>query len=133
MTRGVMQFRDLGLPSMIAFFLSLLFNLLFQIGFIFYVLYILIDFAMIDNTSKLVCWNCRGISGRDTSSCVRYMMKKINPIIFCLVETREDNGRINNFCSKLGHKWAWAAIVAGGYSGGIIVIWKKQVGKITPL
>lgn len=47
------------------------------------------------------------------------------------METRADNGRIDNFCSKLGHNWVWAAIVAEGYLGGILVIWQKQLGKVT--
>ncbi|XP_039146778.1 uncharacterized protein LOC120283989 [Dioscorea cayenensis subsp. rotundata] len=60
-------------------------------------------------------------------------MKQLNPFIFCLVETRADNSRLDIFCSKLGQKWAWAAIAADGFSGGLIVIWQKQLGKVSPL
>ncbi|XP_039138794.1 uncharacterized protein LOC120276131 [Dioscorea cayenensis subsp. rotundata] len=60
-------------------------------------------------------------------------MKKIKPLIFCLVETRADNGRLDKFCCKLSNHWAWAAIVADGYSGGILVFWQKHLGKVTPL
>lgn len=61
------------------------------------------------------------------------MMRKFNPNIFCLVVTRADNDNIDKFCSKLGGKWAWAAIVADGYSGKIIVTWQNNMGKVTPL
>ncbi|XP_039132268.1 uncharacterized protein LOC120269046 [Dioscorea cayenensis subsp. rotundata] len=90
-------------------------------------------FDMIENKVKFVCWNCRGISGRDTSTRVKYLMKHHNPLIFCLVETRADHRRLDIFCSKLGRNWAWAAIEADGYSGGIIVSWQKHLGKVTPL
>lgn len=88
---------------------------------------------MIDNVFKIVCWNCRGVSGRDTSARIKQLMKQLNPFIFCLVETRADNSRLDIFCSKLGQKWAWAAIAADGFSGGLIVIWQKQLGKVSPL
>lgn len=29
--------------------------------------------------------------------------------------------------------WNWAAILAEGYSGRIIILWKSSIGKITPL
>lgn len=94
--------------SLTAFFLPLLTSIIF---------------SMIDNITKLVCWNYRGLSGRDTSSRIKYMMKNINPIIFCLVETCVDNNRLDSFCLKLDPKCDWAAIVADGYLGGIIVTW----------
>lgn len=88
---------------------------------------------MIEDKSILICWNCRGFSNRDTSSRIKFLMKKIKPLIFCLVETRADNGRLDKFCCKLSNHWAWAAIVADGYSGGILVFWQKHLGKVTPL
>ncbi|XP_039144058.1 uncharacterized protein LOC120281255 [Dioscorea cayenensis subsp. rotundata] len=75
----------------------------------------------------------KGISKRDSFSRIKFFMKKYKPLIFCLVETRADNGRLAKFCSKLSKRWAWAAIVAEGYSGGIIVAWQRHIGKVTPL
>lgn len=85
------------------------------------------------NITNIVCWNCRGISSRDTFTRIKFLMKKFKPLIFCLVETRADNGRLDKFCSKIGKCWAWAAIVAEGYSGGIIVAWQRHIGKVTPI
>lgn len=60
-------------------------------------------------------------------------MKKFKPMIFCLVETKTNDDRLERFCSKLKSKWNWAAIVAEGYSGGIITIWSHSIGYVTPL
>lgn len=60
-------------------------------------------------------------------------MKKIKPIIFCLVETKADGDRLSRFCSKLGKRWNWAAIIADAFSGGIIAIWNKNLGSVTPM
>lgn len=88
---------------------------------------------MIDKITKLVCWNCRGVSGRDTSARIKHMMKSINPIFFCIVETRANSARLDSFSAKLDRNWAWAAIEADGYSGGIIVTWQRDIGMVTPI
>lgn len=82
---------------------------------------------------KLICWKCRGVSGSDTTSQIKQMMRKSKPHIICLVETRANENRLNRFVSTIDHKWGWAAIEANGYSGGIIAIWQRQIGLVTPV
>lgn len=94
---------------------------------------ILSCFIMLTDPTKIVCWNCRGVSSQDTTSRIFHLMKKIKPIIFYLVETRADDDRINRFYSKLGKKWNWVFIIAEGLSGGIIVIWNKNISYVTPM
>jgi len=68
--------------------------------------------------TKIICWNCRRVSGHNTVSCIVNMMNKVNPLIFCLVETRANAGRLYHFCSELNKQWRCAALEAVGYSGG---------------
>lgn len=58
-------------------------------------------FYMFTGLTKFVSWNCRGVSGRDTVARIKYLMRKLNPVIFCLVETRADDARLEKFCSKI--------------------------------
>ncbi|KAJ0964644.1 hypothetical protein J5N97_025782 [Dioscorea zingiberensis] len=53
--------------------------------------------------------------------------------MICLVKTRANEPRIRKFCKKFKRKWEWAACPANGYSGGIIILWKKDLGQVTPL
>ncbi|KAJ0965278.1 hypothetical protein J5N97_026416 [Dioscorea zingiberensis] len=82
---------------------------------------------------RVLQWNCRGASGRDTVDRIQWMLNNLDVTILCLVETRADNERISRFCEKFKRKWEWAAIPAMGYSGGIIILWKKNIGKATPI
>lgn len=97
-----------------------------------YWFYYFISTLFMDLT-KIMCWNCRGVLGRDTSTHIWHMIKTHNPLIFCLVETRADSVRLEKFCNRLGRAWHWAAILLEGYSGGIIIIWKKHIGRVTPM
>ncbi|XP_039145509.1 uncharacterized protein LOC120282722 [Dioscorea cayenensis subsp. rotundata] len=81
----------------------------------------------------MVCWNCRGVSSPDTTSRILYLLKKLKPAIFCLVETRANDNRLQRFCSKIKDPWKWVAVLAEGFSGGIIIIWNKNIGVVTPL
>lgn len=99
----------------------------------FVVFLILIWFAMFTELTKIICWNCRGVSSRDATSRIFYLMKKFNLIMLCLVETRANDNRLQRFCSKLKSQWKWAAILAEGYFGGIITIWNCKIGYVTPL
>lgn len=82
------------------FFLTLIFSLM-----------------MIANMAKLICWNYRGLFGRDTSSCIKFLIRKFKPLIFCLVETWADNDRLDKFCSKLGNAGLglplWPIVILG--------------------
>lgn len=75
----------------------------------------------------------QGLSGRDTTFRIKHLMKNLNPLVFCLVETKADNERLDKLCSKIGNIWPWATLMAEGYSGGIIILWQKHIGKVTPI
>ncbi|XP_039123479.1 uncharacterized protein LOC120260105 [Dioscorea cayenensis subsp. rotundata] len=85
------------------------------------------------NTTKLICWNYRGISSRDTSSRVFRIIQSHKPAVVCLVETRADSDRLDRFCRKIPKTWDWAAVLANGFSGGIIVMWHKSIGRVSPI
>lgn len=93
----------------------------------------LICFLMFTELTKIICRNCRGVSSLDTTSRVFHPMKKYKPIMICLVETRTNDDRFQRFCSKLKYPWKWVAILAKGYSGGILTIWNHKIGDVTPL
>ncbi|XP_039146767.1 uncharacterized protein LOC120284004 [Dioscorea cayenensis subsp. rotundata] len=82
---------------------------------------------------NIICWNCRGISSKATSDRVRFLIRSHRPKIICLVETRANADRTYRFCSKISKNWEWAAILADGFSGGIIVLWDKFLGYVTPI
>ncbi|XP_039141957.1 uncharacterized protein LOC120279156 [Dioscorea cayenensis subsp. rotundata] len=84
-------------------------------------------------SKKLCCWNCRGLSSRDTCARIFRLIHQDKLSILCLVETRANSDRISKFCSKLSKSWDWAAILADGFSGGILVCWKKGIGQVTPI
>lgn len=73
------------------------------------------------------------VSSRDTITRIRKLLKKYNPLVFYLVETRANEARLRRFCGKLGKDWKWAAMVANGYSGSIITFWKRHIGCVTPV
>lgn len=60
-------------------------------------------------------------------------MKKQKLDFICLVEIKTDISQIHRFCSRLRHRWEWAAIPSNDISGGIMVIWNRSVGNVTPV
>lgn len=58
-------------------------------------------FIMFTDHTKFICWNCRGVSSRDTTSRVLHLMNKFRPTLICLVETRTNDDRLQRFCAKL--------------------------------
>lgn len=83
--------------------------------------------------AKFLCWNCRGLSARDTSDYIFKLIRIHKPSLVCLVETRANSGRIDRFRFKIPRSWHWAAIEADGYSGGIFILWNKSLGHVTPI
>lgn len=47
------------------------------------------------------------------------------------MKTRADDTKIIVFCAKLGKEWDWAVVVANGFSGGIITLWRKHIERVT--
>lgn len=81
----------------------------------------MIFFYLMDLT-KIICWNCRGMSNRDTVSLIFCKIKKFNLMFFYLVETRVDSSRIDHLCSKLKQGWSWSAMAADGFLSGIFIL-----------
>lgn len=77
---------------------------------------------------KFVCWNCRGISLRDTSNKALDFIHKFKPLVVFFVKTKANEDRILRFCRRLPTNWDCAAILAEGFSGGILVSWNKRIG-----
>lgn len=84
-------------------------------------------------SNKICCWNCRGLSSRETLARIFRIIRQDKLSMICLVETRANSERIGKFCSRLSRDWDWAAILADGFSGGILVCWKKDIGLVTPI
>lgn len=85
------------------------------------------------NASKIICWDFRGISSRDTSSWVFCLIKKHNLLLLYLVETRADSARVDQFNKKLPCDWEWVTILDDGYYAGIIVLWCKIIHQVMPI
>lgn len=83
------------------------------------------------STAKILCWNCRGISARDTYSRVFRLIRTLKQLLVCLVETRAKSERVDRFCNKIPRRLQWVVILSDGFSGGIIVIWNPIIGKVT--
>lgn len=83
------------------------------------------------NIANIICWNCRGISARDTSSQVFRFIRTFKPMLVCLVETRANSDRVDRFCKRIPRSCDCAAILVDGFSGGIMVLWNKSIGQVT--
>lgn len=84
-------------------------------------------------TTKIICWNCSGISAGDTSSRVLRLIRTHKPVVVCLVETRANFDRVDRFYRKISKNWDWATILSDGFLGGIFVLWHRSIGIITPI
>lgn len=69
---------------------------------------------------------------RDSSNRALNFIRKFEPLLVFLVETRANEDCVNRFCAKLPNAWDWASILVDGYSGGIVVAWNKLIGLVLP-
>lgn len=83
--------------------------------------------------TKIVCWNCRGLSSKATINRIRHLMQTLHPSLVCLVETRANADRADRFCAMFTRNWNWAALLADGFSGGVIILWNKHLGQVSPI
>ncbi|XP_039118464.1 uncharacterized protein LOC120254413 [Dioscorea cayenensis subsp. rotundata] len=75
-----------------------------------------------------------GISSRETSSRVISFTRRALTFSLCvLLKPEANDSRLDRFRSLVPNSWDWAAIVADGYSGGIIALWNKNIGQVTPI
>lgn len=61
------------------------------------------------------------------------LLKKDNPLIFCIVELRVDFVHLDRFCFRLDRCWYWVAVEVVGYFEGIITIWHSKIGMVIPV
>lgn len=71
--------------------------------------------------TNIICWNCRGILARDTSSRVFHLIRTYKPLLVCLVETRANLDIADRFSKRISRNWDWETILVDGYLGGIFV------------
>lgn len=83
--------------------------------------------------SDVLCWNCRGISNSNTRNRFWEFVNKHRPQIICLIETKADVDRCHHFCKRLSKDWNWAALLAQGMPGGLMIFWKNGLGPYHPL
>ena len=83
------------------------------------------------NMLNIHCWNCMGVSRAETTNWIQNLLKKHNPYLVCLVESKAEASRVDRFYTKFARLWNWAAIAAEGYYGGIIVMWNRTIGNVT--
>lgn len=84
------------------------------------------------NPIKIFCWNCRGpVSNPSTLNRVKTFISYSSHLIICLFETKSDTDRIHRFCHRFAINWEWAAIPTLGLSGGIIILWNRNIGNVT--
>lgn len=82
---------------------------------------------------KIICSNYGGISNSRTVDHIEDFIRRLKPTIICLVETKTDIVRSLRFYNRFARSWEWAVIPAQGFSGGIIVLWSRGLGLVTPL
>lgn len=82
---------------------------------------------------NILCGNYSGISARETSTRILNLIRKHKPSLVCPIGTKANNVRLNCFCSNIFMSWDWAAILAEGFSGGIITLWNRNIGYVTPI
>lgn len=89
------------------------------------------DFSM--NSAKILYWNCRGILARETSSRVFRLIRTHNPLLFVLLKPEPALTVLTASVKKISKNWDWAAIMADGLFGGIIMFWNMIIRQVTPI
>lgn len=74
---------------------------------------------------KIISWNCREASSDDTTTTIKDMVRKHNPFMVFVLETRLPAACINTLKQNLKFDLAYG-IDALGYSGGIWLLWESQ-------
>ena len=73
---------------------------------------------------SILAWNCRGLG---TSPAVRTLtdeVKKKNPMLVFLVETKASTKRMKGFQNKLGFTQG-IVVPSDGRSGGLALLWRE--------
>lgn len=83
--------------------------------------------------TNILCQNCKGLPNTRSVNRIKDPLIKIKLDIYCFIETRPDEARVGCFCKHLEKWWEWAAILAQGFSAGILILWNHGIGKVTPI
>lgn len=102
-----------------------LLTLLFMVPFFFLI-------SMISMNLYIFYWNCMSLSNLHTMDRIHSIMKNKKPDFVCLVKTKATIPKVHRFCDKI-MGWGCAAIPSNGIFGGIIVLWKRGIGRVTPV
>ena len=71
-------------------------------------------------------WNCRGLNGDLAGGVLRGLVRKWNPDIVFLVETKMRMAKMDKIRSKLGF-WGGISFPAVGTVDGICLWWKRGI------
>lgn len=71
---------------------------------------------------KIITWNCRGASSPRFFRNLKELVKKYNPTVLVLLETRTTSAKANRILNSF-HFSKLAAVEAAGFKGGIWCFW----------
>lgn len=71
-------------------------------------------------------WNCRGIGKKESCGVLKSLIKKHNPNIVFLMETKGDYWKINQVRKAIGFTHS-KVVEAKGNAGGIALLWTNEV------
>ena len=75
---------------------------------------------------NLVSWNCQGLGNPKAVRALHRIVKSKGPTVLFLMETKLNNGRIEDIRTKIGFDYAFTA-PSVGRSGGLALLWKQEV------
>ena len=81
---------------------------------------------------RILTWNIRGLGDKTKRMAIKRFLKKLNPYIVLLQESKKD-GFDRSFIKSIwsSKEIGWASVEANGRSGGILSLWDE--GKISVL
>lgn len=74
-----------------------------------------------------------GITNTNTFNRIQDLIKKHKPSMMCLMETTANANRVFRTCRRFSSVWEWTVIPTEGLSKGIIVVYHRSIGVVTPL
>ena len=73
----------------------------------------------------LLCWNCRGLGNLQTVIALEKDVKKEDPTIVFLMETKSNTDWMNNVQERCKLKHGFI-VTSNGKSGGLALLWKED-------
>ena len=75
---------------------------------------------------SLLNWNCRGIGNLRTVKALEKAIKKEDPIIVFLMETKSSEEWMEKVKKECNMKQSWV-VPSNGRSGGLALLWKDEI------